>query len=110
MKMTKVRKEIIDLLIKLDKAGTENEWEYQSSCEYRNMKSAKRCAKIETIIRKKEESLWNKLMRSFKVESRRDLPKEIIDYYNECRENNRYDRFNNYEKDLINLGLKLPQR
>lgn len=110
MRMTKVRKEILDLLIKLDKAGTENEWEYQSRCEYRNIKSAKRCAKIETIIRKKEEALWNKLKRSFKVENRWNLPKEIIEYYNEGRENNCYDRFNNYEKDLINLGLKLPKR
>lgn len=110
MIITKIRKETLDLLIKLDKADTENEWEYQSNCEYRNMKSAKRCTKIEKIIRKKEESLWNKLMRSFKVENRWNLPKEIIDYYNKGCENNHYDRFNNYERDLTRLGLKLPQR
>lgn len=108
--ITKARKEKMDLLIKLDKANTENRWDYEQACEYRNMKQAKRCSKIESIIDKKRESLWQQLMNSFKVERRWDLPKEIIDYVDNGINNNNYDRFNNYERDLERLGIKLPKR
>ena len=104
--ITKARKEKLDLLIKLDKVDTENNWDYQSACEYKNMKQAKRCAKIDSIISKKCESIWNSLMKSFKVEKRWDLPKEILDYYDNGVDNNKYDRFNNYERDLESLTLE----
>ena len=108
--ITKARKEKMDLLVKLDKADTENHWDYERACEYRNMKQAKRCAKIESIIEKKCNSIWEQLCKSFKVERRWDLPKEITDYVEEGINNNKYDRFNNYERDLERLGVKLPKR
>lgn len=103
--ITKPRKEKLDLLIKLDKCLTECDWDYQRACEYRDIKNAKRCTKIRNLIEKKMDQLWNQIYKSCKVEHRWDLPSEIIDYYDEGRYNNRYDRFNDYESDLIRLGV-----
>lgn len=108
--LTKARKEKLDLLIKLDKADTEIHWDYERACEYKNMKQIKRSSKIESIISKKCDSVWKSLMTSFKVEHRWDLPKEILDYYDNGVANNKYDRFNNTERDLEHLGIKLPKR
>lgn len=108
-RLTKYRKDILDLLIKLDKIETENNWEYQFSCEYKNIKAAKRCTKIASILEKKTNQLWKKILTSCKVENQFKLPLEIMDYYENGRENNRYDKFNNYEKDMQKLGLKLPK-
>ena len=108
--ITKARKEKMDLLVKLDKADTENHWDYERACEYKNLRQAKRCAKIESIIEKKCNSIWEQLCKSFKVEKRWDLPKEITDYVEDGIRNNKYDRFNNYERDLERWGLKLPKR
>lgn len=108
-RLTKYRKDILDLLIKLDKIETENNWEYQFSCEYKNIKSAKRCTKIASILEKKTNQLWKKILTSCKVENQFKLPLEIMDYYEKGRENNRYDKFNNYEKDMQKLGLKTPK-
>lgn len=108
--LTKARKEKIDFIIKLEKARCENSWDYERNCEYKHLKSAKRNAKIESIIDKKIDSLWNSIVKSCKVERQWDLPTEIRDYHNERYNNIKYDRFNNYERDLENLGLKLPKR
>ena len=108
--ITKARKEKMDLLVKLDKARTENRWDYERACEYKNMKQAKRSAKIESIIDKKAESIWQQLCKSFKVEHWWDLPNEIVGYVDKGKEDNKYDRFNNYERDLERLGIKLPKR
>ena len=103
--ITKSRKEKLDLLIKLDKCETECLWDYEIACEYRNMKAAKNCVKIQKIIEKKTKQIWDQLVKSFKVEHERNLPIEIINYYNDGTRKNRYDRFNDYESDLIRLGI-----
>ena len=108
--ITKARKEKLDLLIKLDKARTENRWDYDRACEYKNMKQAKRSAKIESIIDKKTDSIWQQLCKAFKAENTWDLPQEIREYFNKGVDNNKYDRFNNYERDLESWGIKLPKR
>ena len=108
--MTKSRKEKLDLLIKLDKARTECSWDYEHNCEYHQIKYIKRCSKIISIIDKKCDSIWNQLCKSHKVEHHFKLPLEILEYHRIGCNNNKPDKWNNYERDLERLGIKLPKR
>ena len=108
--LTQSRKEKLDYLIKLDKAYVECHWDYDRDCEYKRTKSLNRNVKILNAIQKKTEQVWGQLMKSFKVERQWDLPREVHEYYENGRRNNCYDRFNNFERDLQRLGVKLPKQ
>jgi hypothetical protein len=107
--LTQSRKEKLDYLIKLDKAETECRWDYEKACEYRATKTITRCDKILRAIEKKCNQVWLQLAKSFKVDDPYYIPNEIKDYYHNGRANNKYDRWANYERDLIQLGVKIPK-
>ena len=101
-------KQKLDLLIKLDKAYTECHWDYQSACEYMHIAEATRYSRIERTIEKKCDEIWDEICEKYGLYKRWYLPREIHEYYENGREQNKYDRFNNYQRDLERLGVELP--
>lgn len=106
--MTQEIKDKLDYLIKLDKAYTECHWDYQRAFEYRDINGGKRYSQILRAIEKKDSEVWETIAKEYNVKGRWNLPKEIIEYYENGRNQNNYDRFNNYERDLSRLGVELP--
>lgn len=107
--MTKNRKEKFDLLVRLNTIHNECYWDYESSCEYRHPKQVKRYIKILSLIEKKINSVENQLAKSYKVDYFHQIPKEDYEYYR-VKSNESYpDRWHNYERDLEQLGMKLPK-
>jgi hypothetical protein len=100
-------KELLNLLIKLDKAYTECSWDYERNCEYKHLDYAKKCSKLMSAIDKKQTSIWDEISKQYNVSHMFKLPSEILDYYSDGCNNNNYDRFNNYERDLKFLGIQI---
>lgn len=101
-------KQKLNLLIKLDKAYTECHWDYHNAMEYKLIAEAARYARIERAIEKKCDEIWGQIADEYGMFKRWQLPREIHEYYENGRNKNKYDRFNNYQRDLERLGVELP--
>lgn len=105
--MEQTIKQKLDLLIKLEKALVECDWDYQNACEYRQMSQAKELSRKNERIGDKMQEIWDEICKEIGVEKQWHLPNKITDYYyNGIRKNN-YDRFNDWERDLARLGIRI---
>ena len=105
--MKKEIKEKLDLLVKLDKALVECDWDYQLAVEYRHFDKAKDLSRKNEKIGDKMQEIWDSICKEYGVERQWHLPQEVEDYYNNGTNKNRYDRFNDWERDLRNLGIRI---
>lgn len=105
--MEQTTKQKLDLLIKLEKALVECDWDYQNACEYRHMDKAKELSRKNERIGDKMQEIWDEICKTYGVERQWHLPQEVTDYYRNGTNNNRYDRFNDWERDLSRLGIRI---
>ena len=105
--MKETTKEKLNLLIKLDKALVECDWDYQLACEYRDHNRAKECSRKSEKIGDKMQDIWQEICKIYGVERQWHLPQDVQDYYSNGTNKNNYNRFNDWERDLIRLGIRI---